>query len=171
MTAQDALVRALVDQHVRIRELTRGLVRAGPDARPDALDRLVRLVAVHCAAERVALAPPGEPPPENSPVDRDLVTALEGLDDVGAERPSSTVHVGLVAAALVRHAAAGERDTVPRFVATHDQFDIRWAATALEAVDALVADDGPTAAVPVEAGFRHQLRAAQDAVTEALRHG
>lgn len=170
MTAQDVLVDVLVDQHTRIRELARGVARVGPDARPDALDRLVRLVAVHCAAERVALAPPGEPPPETPPADRDLVTALEGLDDVGAQRPASTVHLGLVAAALVRHAASGERDAVPRFVATHDDFDIRWAATALETVDALVADEGSAAAVPVGAGFRHQLRAAQDAVTEALRH-
>ncbi|MGG5258295.1 hypothetical protein [Phycicoccus avicenniae] len=168
MTVEDRLVGALVDQHAQLRDLLRAAARARAGQRAEAVERLLRVVAVHVAAERVALTPPGES--TSGRPEQDLVTAVELLEDLGAHGATSTVRLGVVAAALVRHARHGEEETVPRYVATHDEFDIRWAATALGSVPDLVAEVGPAAAVPVGVSFRQQLRAALDAVREALRH-
>ncbi|MBM6398791.1 hemerythrin domain-containing protein [Phycicoccus sonneratiae] len=170
MAAEDVLLDALVDQHARIRDLARAAVAAPPAARADACARLARYVAVHAAAERVALNPPGHDTAGAARAEAALVATIERLDDLGAHRGSSTVQLGLLADVLVRHTRAGEDEAVPRFVAARDDFDLRWAATALDAVEDLVAETGPTAEVPDAAGVRHQLRAAREAVLRRVRH-
>jgi hemerythrin HHE cation binding domain-containing protein len=170
MTVEDTLVDAVLDQHARMRELVRAVAHAGPEEREVALDRLLRFVAVHAAAERVAFSPPGdEPASDVAGADRDLLQAVERVDDLGTDSRSFTVQLGLVAAALVRHSRAGEEEALPRFAATHDEFDLRRATAALGAVDPLVGDVGSAAAVPHGAGFGHQLRAARAAVLDGLR--
>lgn len=165
----EALVHAVVDAHLRIRDLVRGLAHAKAGGRVEPGARLIGRLAVHLAAERVALDPPGSPySAALVEHERALTEAVERLDDLGPDGRSFAVPLGLLADALVRHVDAVERDVLPRFAASHDDADLRRAVEVLGMVDAVDAAEASSA--PRElVGFGHRLRELRTLFEEALR--
>ncbi len=161
--AARALVDAVVEQHARLRTLLQAAARAPEADRDDALATASRLLAVHLAAEAVALEG-SRGSPRTRREAQALSGAIERLDDLGTACPTYRVQLGLVAAEVARHVRAGEAEVLPRFVATRDDEEVARAAELLREVEPLAADRSPEALVPVDAGFAHQLRAARTAL-------
>lgn len=160
------LVGVVVTQHRRLREMVAELARAAPEDRDVALQRLLRHLAVHLAAERVALATVGVVGAADAVEEHEIVDGAERLDDLGTGCPSFTVQLGLLAAGMVHHETRSEREVVPRFVTTHEAADLDRAEQLLLGCDdlAVLGEEAPAGT-----GFGRMLRDARTAVNERAR--
>ena len=171
--AGEALVDVLVAQHLEVRALFRAAARADVEQRDAAYAALVRYLALHVAAEWVALTPPGRagpvPPPGAQVERRDLTIAVQRMDDLGTGCPTFRAQLAELAAVADRHVLASETDRVPRFVATHADEDLQRAVDALQAADALAREGAPDRVACEPASFEQQVRAARTELAARLR--
>ncbi|MBT9273692.1 hypothetical protein KMZ32_06355 [Phycicoccus sp. MAQZ13P-2] len=122
----------------------RGLGGAAPD-------RLLRHLAVHLAAERIALATDGGA--THAAKDHEIVEGAEHLDDLGTGCPFFAVQLGLLPAGML-HETRSERETGPRFVTTHEAADLDHVEQLLHGCDDRVGD----AVAPAPGAVFGQLR-------------
>ncbi|MBT9257452.1 hypothetical protein KMZ32_16470 [Phycicoccus sp. MAQZ13P-2] len=160
------LAGVVATQHRRLREMVADVARAAPGARDAALHRLLRHLAVHLAAERVALAADGVAGAGDAVEEHEIVEGAERLDDLGTDCPSFAVQLGLLAAGMVHHETRSEREVVPRFVTAQEAGDLdRAEQLLLRCDDIAVLDEDALPGV----GFGHMLRDARAAVNERAR--
>lgn len=165
MTGEQALVLAVVDQHLRLRRLARAAVLAPEPEREAACSLLLRDLALHTAAEGVLLEG-DRPTPRAVREARELTEAAERLEDLGTSGPGYGVRLGLLTAGVVRHVEAVEHDLLPRVAAARDDEELVRAAELLTAA----ADPGWAPDVGDPPSFRHLVRAAREQVCATARH-
>ena len=161
---------ALAAQHARIAALFERVQAAEGAARPPLLADLTRYLALHEAAEQVALHGASiREGLDSTPLARQrmreeedaaaIIARLQELD------PASThfdVQLGLLAEGIGFHAREEEEKELPAFLAAADPVGRRRLTAVLARVEAAYADEQ---AMPRRGSFRQELAAARDAFT------
>jgi hemerythrin superfamily protein len=173
------VVRILLEQHARVRDLFADLAEVAGADRQARFDELRELLAAHETAEELVLRPLSRDIAGDSVVDARnreedeatrMLADLEKLDATSADFDRLLVQFE---AAVLEHAAREEREEFPHVVAGHDEAERARLGAILRAAEAL----GPTHAHPSAAGspvaqyalgpFASLLDRARDAVKRA----
>ena len=158
----------LAAQHGHVRRLFHDATSSTGIDRATAFDRLARFLAIHEAAEQVALHGPGV---HRLGVDAALAQSriteeqgasaqVERLFDLDPDDSSFGIQLGLLEEAVVKHATAEETEELPRLLTTMDADGIRKAEIALSGVEEVFEQDGDEGPVPSGSPFAEQHRAA-----------
>lgn len=129
----------LQEQHDEIRRLIREVQTSAPDARRDAFETLVRLLAVHETSEEMVVHPAvrrlgatGEQVAEDRTAEEDeakrALADLEGMDTASIEFLAA---FATFADDVEVHAEAEERTVFPLLESWHDADELETMATAL----------------------------------------
>lgn len=173
---EDRLIAVVVLQHDRLRSLFRDAAHADPSQRDAACERLVGYLALHAAAEREALCPPGDRPGDDvlrrrADEDRALDEAVERLGDLGTSCRSYRVQLALLAAAAVRHVHASEAEEIPRFVVSHEDAELARAVDLQSRVRDGGAVDERALQASLACSFRNRFRRLRSALRRSPRTG
>jgi hemerythrin superfamily protein len=137
------VITMLTDQHEQIRSLFSEAVSAEGDARRDAFERLVRLLAVHETAEEevvhpaVTFAGAPEVATARTVEEAEAKRMLAQLETGGVKHPLFVERLTLLQAAVLRHAGLEEAEAFPRLRSFYPEPQLRAMAVALRAAEAI----------------------------------
>ena len=169
----------LAVQHARVRAMFQDATTAEGVERSIAFDRLARYLAIHEAAEQVALHGQGvRLLGEHAAVsqarlteEREASAMVERLFSLDPEDFAFGVQLGLLEEAVVRHAQAEESVELPAVLIAMDADDIRAAEATLSLVDDVFDQDPDEGPVSPRLTFAEQHRAAVALFEERIERG
>jgi hypothetical protein len=124
------VIRVLLEQHARIRDLFDDVESAEGDHRQQAFDELRALLAVHETAEEMVLRPVSRQTAGESVADArnaeeaEANEVLSRLEDLDPASPEFTSMLASFRTAVEQHAENEEREEFPPILAEHDE-DVR----------------------------------------------
>ena len=168
MSVAADLAALLAGQHARVLALFRQVRQADGPARAAALDRAVRLLAIHEAAEQVAFhgtsiregLDGATLARQRIAEENDAGGVVAHLEGFSVDHVEFPIQLGLLEEGVTHHATEEEEKELPAFLDQAHPEDLGAFVAALERVDRLFADEGPDALVPVGRPFREQHAAA-----------
>ncbi|GAA3392457.1 hemerythrin domain-containing protein [Cryptosporangium minutisporangium] len=142
-TKEQDVVDLLLDQHQQIKALFAQVKAADGDAKRDAFRQLVRLLAVHEAAEEQVVHPAARDGAGEAVVaarlheESDAKKVLSDLHDLGTDAPDFDVRFAAFERAVLQHAAHEEQEEFPELRRTTDAARLRRMTGAVKAAEAV----------------------------------